>query len=200
MIIVPDIIQGTPEWFEKKAGVPSASNFHKILTPTGKLSEQRHDYLYQLAGEAILGRSEEGYQNAAMQAGIEREAESRLCFELLTGLVVRQVGMVFTDDLKALCSPDGLLDYAGLELKNPLAKTHAKYLLKGDLPSDYFCQVQGSMYVTGFKHWHFMSYYPGMPLFLLDVQRDEAWIEQLAGALKTFCADLERAVEKLRGM
>lgn len=197
-MIIVDCIQGSQEWFAEKAGKPSASHFEKILSPTGIISKQRTDYLYQLAGERLTGKAEETYTNQHMQTGLEREAEARLLFELIHG-DVKQVGMVYRNERKRfLCSPDGLLEDSGLEIKCPMTKTHVKYLLNGGLPNDYFCQVQGAIYVTGLCHWWFMSYCPGLEPFILKVERDEAWIEKLAVALELFCNELDEMVRRLR--
>lgn len=200
MIIEDTIIQGSPEWFAAKAGKPGASSFDKIITTKGEPSKSRTDYLYQLAGEAIIGRQEEGYTNFAMQQGIEREAESRALFEMLYGVQVKQVGMIYRDDKACLCSPDGLLEDAGLEMKNPLLKTHVKYLLAGTLPTDYFQQVQGSLYISGFKHWYFMSHYPALPPFILKVERDEKFISALAIEIDKFVYELAGMIARLKNM
>ena len=199
-MIIIDIPQMSEEWFQEKAGRPGASSFSKIVTTKGEPSKSAQDYLYQLAGEAIVGRCEEGYTNWAMEKGIEREAESRELFELIYG-PVRQVGFVYKDERKLFgCSPDGLIGNAGLELKNPLLKTHVKYLLDGKLPIEYFQQVQGSMYVTDFTHWYFMSYYPGIPPFILKVERDEKFIAKLAEELEKFIHELAVVIRKLKEM
>lgn len=199
MIVIDNIEQGSEDWFREKAGKPGASSFSKIVTTKGEPSKSAQDYLYQLAGEAIIGRQEEGYTNYAMQAGIAREAESRALFELLYGVEVRQVGLIYRDESRSvLCSPDGLPGETGLELKNPLLKTHVKYLLAGTLPSDYYQQVHGSLWVTGFKSWFFMSYYPGMPPFILEVKRDETFISKLAKEMDSFLLQLSILVRKIK--
>jgi hypothetical protein len=201
MIIIDDIEQGSDAWFREKAGKPGASSFDRIVTTKGEPSKSRTDYLYQLAGEAMIGRQEEGYTNFAMQQGVERESESRALFEMLQGVTIRKVGLVYRDEGRAvLCSPDGLLDGCGLEMKNPLLKTHVKYLLNGTLPTDYFQQVHGSMYVTGFDRWFFMSNYPGLPPFIIEVKRDKRFIEKLSVEMDKFVYDLAALVAKLRGM
>ena len=199
MIIIDNFPQGSEEWFVEKAGRPGASSFDRIVTTKGEPSKQRQDYLYQLAGEAIIGRQEEGYTSFAMQQGIEREAESRALFEILYGVTIRQVALVYKDESKAvLCSPDGLMDDCGVEMKNPLLKTHVKYLLNGGLPTEYFTQVQGSMWVTGFKCWYFMSHYPALDPLILKVERDEGFILKLSKEMDRFIMDLALTIRKLK--
>jgi predicted phage-related endonuclease len=201
-MIILDIPQLSPAWFSEKAGKPGASSFHRIVSAKGERQKAYKDYLYQLAGEAITGVKEESYSNKNMQVGIEREEESRSLYELIYGVEVEQVGLIYPDESrKYLCSPDGIVNREwGLEMKNVIAKTQAKYLLNGKLPTDYSRQVQGSMLVTGFKTWHFMSYHPGMKPFILEVKRDEEFISKLRKELDSFCAELAMTINKLKNM
>jgi hypothetical protein len=192
MIPIYDIEQGSDLWFQAKAGRPGASSFDKILTVKGEPSKQRTDYLYELAGERIVGRQEPGYSNHHMERGIALESDGRALFELLHDVELKQVGLVYKDESRrVLCSPDGLLDGAGFEQKNPMLKTHVKYLLAGTLPTEYFQQVHGSMWVCGFDRWHFLSNYPGMPPLILEVRCDEKWLVKLDAVMKEFLDELD---------
>jgi len=201
MIIIDNVKQGSPEWFALRAGVPSASNFSKIVTGKGDPSKSAKEYMQGLAGEKITGMPDlSGYKSIHMENGNEREEESRLLFSAITGIAIRQVGLVFMDDLRNVsCSPDGLGvdEEIGLELKNPMLKTHVKYLLDGKLPSTYFGQVQGSLMVTGYKHWYFMSHYSGIKPLILKIERDEEYIGKLRAALDKFNAELTLMAKKL---
>jgi len=87
---------------------------------------------------------------------------------------------------------------AGLEMKNPMAKTQVKYLLGNKLPTDYFCQVHGSLAVTGLDYWYFLSYYPGMHPLLLKVEPDTKWIDKLKSEIVCFAQELKEIISKLR--
>ena len=201
-IIIDSFEQRSEEWMSARAGNPGASSVSKIITNSGEISKQRVDYLYQLAGETITGRCEEGFQSQAMLNGCEREEAARTLFEMIYGVEVRQVGIVYKDEFKLFhCSPDGLVgDNALIELKNPMLKTQVKYLLDGKLPSDYFSQCQMSLYVTERELCYFMSAYEGMPPFIIEVRRDERFISLLAKALDDFAADLILTVRKLEAL
>ena len=199
-IIIDDIIQGSPEWFSTCCGNVGASNIDKIITTTGARSKQREEFMYQLAGERITGQREETFQSLAMKNGIERESSARQLFEFIYAVEVRQVGIVYKDEWK-LChvSPDGLIgDNAGLEIKNPMMKTAVKYLLNGKLPTEYFCQVQMSLYVTEREKWYFMSNYEGLKPLIVEVYRDDKWISILEKELTDFNTELLQIVEKLK--
>ena len=199
-MITVDVAQGTPEWMAARCGIPSASNFDKIVTMKGEPSKQAQKYMWQLASERVTGKVEESYQNGNMQRGIEMEAEARNLFEMLHDVKIEQVGVCYPDKAK-LCaaSPDGLVGKDGLiEIKCPLSYTHVGYLLDGTLPSDYFQQTQGQLFVTGRKWVDFCSYYPGLKPLIVRVVRDEPFIKKLAVEIEVFCKQLEEVTAKIR--
>ena len=201
MITVDNIQQLSPEWFAARCGIPSSSNFDKIVTSAGAPSKQAQKYMYQLVAERITGFKETGYTNDTMKRGIELEGEARGLFEIITENDVKQVGLCYDDDKKYLCSPDGLLGDCGLELKNPLSHTHVSYLLNNQqLVKDYHHQVQGAMLVTGFFHWWLMSHYPRLPPLIIKVERDALFCAALKKALDQFCADLDNLTGQIRNM
>ena len=199
-MITLDLIQGQPEWFAAKCGIPSTSNFDKIVTSTGAPSKQREKYLWQLAGERVSGKVAETYNNAIMEKGIEMEGEARNLYEILKDVKVEQVGICYPDE-KKLCaaSPDGLVGKDGLlEIKCPLIYTHVGYLLKNELPMDYFEQTQGQLYVTGRKWVDFVSYYAGIKPLIIRCVRDEKFIKALAVELEVFCKSLDEITNKIK--
>jgi hypothetical protein len=200
MKIIDTVEQLLKEWFEFRAGMPTASCFDKILTPTGKVSTQRKQYLYQLAGERITRTKTETYTSWAMQEGIEKEEKARLMFEMIHDVEVKQVAFCIDNTESYGCSPDGLLELSGIEIKSPLLSTHVEYLLAGKIPTKYIPQVQGSMLVTGYNHWFFMSYFPNITPLIIDVPRDDKYCASLKIELQTFCEELDDLEKKLRAL
>ena len=197
-MILVDCIQGSEEWFAHRCGIPSASNFGKILSPTGKSSKQAEKYMLQLAGERVLGKKAESFQSQAMLDGIETEVEALGWFEYDKDTDVQFVGLCYKNKFKKFsCSPDGLLKNGGLEIKCPILTTHVEYLLADKLPSVYIPQVQGSMFVTGREWWDFMSYFPNMPRLIKRIYRDEKYIRKLARELYIFCDKLDETHAEL---
>jgi hypothetical protein len=198
-IIIDDIIQGSPEWFTAKAGSVGASSVDKIITTKGEPSKSRTEYMMQLAGERITGTCEETFQSIHMANGIEREASARALFEMIHEVECRQVGIVYKDEKKDChCSPDSLIDpLSGLELKNPMMKTHVKYLLSGKLPTDYYCQIQMSLYITERETWWFMSNYAGLSPLIIECHRDEVFLTKLDAELRAFNEELNEMVMRL---
>lgn len=200
-MIIETFKQRSQEWFSARAGIPTASKFSKIVTSTGKRSDQQKAYLLQLAGESILGIPEESYTSYDMGRGTELEPEAVLLYELITGNTVNTVGMCYRDNNKLYsCSPDGLIDgkEKGLEIKCPKLSTHVGYLLGKKLPTDYFQQVHGSMHVTDFPEWDFMSYYPGMPPLIITVYRDMKFDKLLHEELVLFSEKLNEIKKQIQ--
>lgn len=196
-----DIEQGSDAWHTCRIGNPGASGFSNIITSTGKTSTSRQKYLYKLAGEVITQQKPQTYKSAAMQRGNELEPEAREVFEFVHG-PVQQCGLVYPDHSTDYhISPDGLMPEKseGLEIKCPELQTAVEYLDKGKLPTTYKIQVQGSLMVTGYKAWWFVSYYPGLKPLILKIERDEALIEKVRDAVELFCSDLKRLVGKING-
>lgn len=200
MPIIINCEQRSDLWFSAICGNVGASQIDKIITTKGERSKSREDYMYTLAAERITGQQEVGFTTQAMQNGIDREAEARALFEMAHNVTIQQVGLVYKDDRKLChCSPDGLIeDHSGIEIKNPMSKTHIKYLLGGKLPTEYFCQVQFSLWVTERSVWHFLSHYPGLKPFMVEVYRDEKWIDKMAKELDEFNQELAILVETLK--
>ena len=196
-----DCIQGSEEWHALRCGVPTASNFDKIVTPQGAASKQRDKYLWRLAGEGITGSQENGYKSAAMEGGKDREEEARETYELITDTGVDQVGFCMPEaGLRCGASPDGLVGKDGeIEIKCPLIATHVSYLIKNTLPSEYIPQVQGQLFVTGRKWCDFIGYYLGIKPLIIRIERDETFLAALDFELKLFVKVLEIITNKIRG-
>lgn len=194
MTIWPDMEQRSEEWFRARAGRITASNLKKILTPTGQLSKQSEDYIYELCAACVRPDEIVFEGNIHTDRGNELEPVARELFAERTGFDVRTVGFVTHDISPVLgCSPDALIyeggvPVAGLEIKCPLGKNHARYLIEDVLPSEYKAQVHGSMVVTGLNVWHFMSFNPGFEPLMLKIERD-SYTDKLAEAMVNFAKD-----------
>lgn len=194
-----DVQQGSDEWLAVRCGVPSASNFDKLLTTKGEPSKQAQKYLYQLAAEKVSGIKEESFQSSAMAKGIETEAEAVDFYELTQGVEVQTVGFCLHESKLFGCSPDRLVGDEGLlEVKCPLPHTHVEYLLENNLEKDYFQQVQGQLLVTGRKWCDLISYSRGLKPLIVRVVRDEKFLKALEIELEIFCKKLEETIGRIQ--
>ena len=202
MPIIIDCEQTDSEWDACRLGKPTASNFGKILTATGKVSAQRQDYMYDLAGEAVSGRHEENFTSFRMQQGSERESESRMVFEMENEIEVRQVGFVYKDERRMFgCSPDGLIEPdGGFESKDAKFTVQIKRLFDKKMVTEHIPQVQGNLYVCEREWWHFRSYCSDLPSLDIRCERDEAYISRLSEELERFCYDLANMINSLKSL
>lgn len=195
--------QRSPEWRLARIGIPTASNFKKIITASGAPSDSAQSYMCRLIGERLLGRSlEEDISNLKwVRHGIEYEDEAVDEFEAISRERVAPVGFVLSDEGPWGCSPDRLLvnKNAALEIKCPAPWTHIEYTLYGP-GKDYKQQVQGQMFVGGYDFSYFFSYFPGMPCKIWRYERDESFISKLSAALILFSQNLEKAMKDIEKM
>jgi hypothetical protein len=190
--------QRSDAWFQARKGILTASNFGPWLINSGKVAEQaRERAICKLIAERANCESAPNYENWAMQRGTELEPQAVAAFEGETGIKVADVGFCISKHGAFGCSPDGLIvgESVGFEGKVPVPETHIRYRRAGELPDEYFYQIQGSMACSGARAWHFQSWNPGLAPLRILVERDE-FTEKLKAALIAFSAQYEEAWEQ----
>lgn len=203
MKIHDEIEQGSVEWQWLRAGKITASEVDALVTPLGKVrdSEGVDSYLAKKVCELWTGAPLPTLQVFDMLQGELLEDRAKPAFTIHTGIEARNVGFIETDDGRCGCSPDLLIDdWSGVEIKAPRIDTHANYLLSGKLPKAYAAQVQMSMFVTGFRTWHFFSFNRQLPPLHLVIDRDEKFQAALETAISNFSQQLQRAMELLESI
>ena len=192
-----DMPQGSQSWIEARLGLPTASQFHRIMTPkTMKPSGSAPKYAHELACERIMGESLDPYLSEFMERGTDMENQAVAYFELQRDIDCEVVGFCLSDDGKLGCSPDRLVGKdGGLEIKVPSAIVHAGYLFEP--PTKYLCQIQGAMLVTGRAWWDFLSFNPSLPPVLVRYERDEKFIARLSELLAEFCEKLDTTMTQM---
>ena len=208
-MILHEVEQGSDEWRRLRLGRPTASEFDRILTPTGALSKQAEGYMYRLAAERFLRMpyddldppTQKASDRAAVQRGKKLEHDAALAYEFESGLSLQTAGFATTDDGRVGASLDRRVrgTDGAVEIKCPAAATHIGYLDTG-FGRDYWLQVQGQMLVCDLAWVDRVSYYPGLPLAVERAERDEAFIERLRAALAQFCDNLDALTERLRAL
>lgn len=198
-MIVHNVKQGTAEWLKARAGIPTASQFDRIVTPKGKPSTQAEKYLHTLLAERIMGRPTVQAVTFWMGRGSETEAEAVAYYEGVRDLDTEVIGFLTNDAGTIGASPDRFVGEDGLlEIKVPAEHTHVAYLLTKAVDAEYYPQVQGQLWVSGRKWLDIMSYHPEMPPALIRVERDDRYIQALSDAVETFSRTLEDAAADLR--
>lgn len=197
---IHDVEQGSVPWLQLRSGIPTASDFDALVTPLGKVrtGDGVKSYLAKKVAEAWQGGPLLEFNSFDMEAGQILENEARPWAEIRLGCDIKQVGFITSDDGKIGCSPDGLIgDDCGIEIKCPKVETHTRYLLDGKLPQDYVAQVQGSMFVTGYTQWKFLSYRRRFPNLVLTVEKDEEFHAALDEALADFLERFDAAMKRM---
>lgn len=187
-----DCEQGTDQWRAAKLGIPSASEFHQIITAVkGDLSKSARKYAHQLVAETLLGRPLEKPPGSlwAAERGKQLEPMAREQYAFTNDVEVRCVGFVTTDDGRVGCSPDGLVigTRGGLEIKCTIDANHMGILLDGP-GEDYKQQVQGNLAIGELDHWDLYAYHPELPPVTIRTYRDEPYIAKMRSALTEFLA------------
>lgn len=191
-MIYHDIGQYTVEWYSLRGGVATASQFHRIMTPSRRqLSSSRGDYGNELIAELLTGEVMQIPPKSYWQErGHEMEDAAAKLYEFETGEDLDRGGFFTTDDGFFGASPDRRLKKSGgiAEIKAPAPDTHIGYLLmNGELTDTYKTQAQGQLWVTGAPFVDMFSYHPQMPPAHIRTYRDE-----------DFLADLEKCFEKFK--
>lgn len=197
--------QRSDEWFAARCGKVTASRVADVVarTKTG-WGASRTNYAAQLIAERLTGVVEQGFTNAAMQWGNDKEAEARDIYCFRHDADVVECGFINHHGIPmAGASPDGLVGHDGLvEIKCPNTATHIDTLTLGAVPGKYITQMQWQMACTKREWCDFVSYDPRMPesmrLFVQRIERDVEEITRLEMEVMTFLADVTRKVEMLR--
>lgn len=200
MIIHREYEQGSEAWLRARSEIPTASEFHNLVTAKGKIKEGEgpKSYLAEKLAQKWLGGPLPGFSSFATEQGNLREDEAipGYCFE--HSVQIDRVALCTSDDGRIGCSPDGLIgEDSGIEVKCPQADTHVKYLLGGRVPDDYVIQVQGALFVTQRPHWVFLSYCPKFPQLVLNVEPGPDLQEMLAEALALFLTKFDSGWQRL---
>lgn len=212
--IIDDVVQGSPEWFALRLGLPTASRFATIMASgkDGGESVTRRKLLYALAGEKLTEQPAEHYRNDAMDRGTEMQAEALEWYARTNFVDLREVGFIKREVVPPLgkpyivgCSPDALIvgKSKAVEVKTERPDLLIERALKGaqGFPPEHRAQCQGTLWVAGLEDIDLIIFHRGMPLTLtFPVHRDEAYIKRIADEVERFNYELDQLVAKIRSM
>jgi predicted phage-related endonuclease len=173
-----DFEQGSEEWLKVRLGKITASDFHILMGN----SQTKDTLLYKKAAERITGVASDGDKFASVhtERGKELESEARQAYELETGNIVEQVGFIELDEFVG-CSPDGLIQGGGVEIKCKDNHGHLKAVTKKWIDPEHRTQLQFNMYVKDAGFWDYCLYNPNFSnsLYIERVARDEEYIKKI---------------------
>ncbi|RKP56392.1 lambda exonuclease family protein [Pararobbsia silviterrae] len=214
-MILVEAQQGTPEWLQARSGATTASRFAdaiSVLTRTsgskkaGDPTKESDKYAIELAIEIISGEPYgEPIKAWTLDRGHELEWRARAAYEMQTGKLVRESGIVLTDDRRFGYSTDGLLDDGdgAIEIKCPVDTVKIMEMIETGDTSEYDHQLQGGLWLTNRKYIDFIMYVPalekaGRDLYVKRIERNDDFIESMIEKLNAFNARVDRYVSTLR--
>lgn len=194
-----NVVQGTTEWATARLGIPTASQFDRIITPkTMKMSASAEKYACELLAEQALGEPMDDATSGFMLRGSIQEERAVRYYEFQSDNATTPVGFLLRDDRRAGASPDRMVGDNGLlEVKVPNAANHIAYLLDED-GIGYRAQVQGQLWVAEREWDDTLSYNPIMPYALVRQYRDEEFIKALERCMSVFHEMMDEMREKLQ--
>lgn len=192
-MIIHDVQQGTREWLDLRAGIPTASQFDLIITPGGEESKSQERYMLTLLAERIMNHPVTEHMSMWMERGSQMESDAVKFYEFQKDTETVPVGFITNDAQTIGASPDRLVGEDGLlEIKVPAEWTHMSYLLTtGGAYKAYKVQVQGQLWVTGRQWVDVLSFHPELPPALIRIERDESYIAKLEKFVTAFSVKLE---------
>lgn len=211
-MIILDFPQGSADWLAARAGVITASRYSDARAKLSRASKNGKagdfaakaiEYAWTVAMERIAGQPvDHVFPTWQMKRGTELEPEARMAYEMKTGLLAGESGLLVTDDHKFGYSSDGLVGDPGLiEIKCPAncQKIGTIWSDPEHATDEYIDQIQGGLWLTGRKWCDFIMYCPwlepvGKELFIRRVYRDDDYIAELESDLLAF----EQMVERFR--
>lgn len=209
-----DTGEANPDWLVVRAGLFSGSDFHLYLgILEKKLSDTAETKLHKKVLEG-LGEKFNTYKSEAMERGNDLEPIARKMYISETFNDVEEVGFVDWEQLRAGCSPDGVIMKPVLkritpkyyscgdviavddedvvweiekiiEIKCPELPAFIKYAKDvKNIPASYITQMQYNMLITGAKSCDFVAYHPNMRLVVHTIDADSEYQAKIVAALE----------------
>ena len=203
MQVIDSVEQGSQEWLDLRLGIVTCSELDCLLV-NGKgeagFGAAAFTYMDQLIGERITGEAAElPFTTRATARGHEYEGVARGLYMDRESVECHHAAIILNHG--AGYSPDALVGTDGLtEIKSKLPKFQVGVILADAVPKEHESQCQGGLWISEREWIDFVSYWPGMPLFVKRMHRDEALIRKIAERVKTFYEILDERMNKVMGV
>lgn len=157
-MVIHDVEQGSPEWFERRKGKMTASH----ATAIGNAGKGLETYIVELMAEYYSSGDKEHFSNRHTDRGNEYEPVARELYSFEQGVDVEEVGFIEFNEYVG-SSPDGLVgEDGGIEIKCIDDVKYFKHLLNGEseIDSGHIWQIQMNLLVSERKWWDLVIYNP----------------------------------------
>ena len=204
--------QGSEAWLQARAGVTTASCFADATSVLTRVSGDKKagdptaaadKYAGDIAIEKISGKPYGEPPKAwTLARGHELEPFARQGWEMHTGLLAQEAGIVLSDDGDFGYSTDGMVDPVTdgdrlvsckglIEIKCPVDSSKIRAMLATGDVTEHMHQMQGGMWLTGAAWCDFIMYVPdlertGNDIYIKRVMRDDNFINDMADKLIGF--------------
>jgi len=191
--------QGSKEWLIMKLGVLSATGADSLLA--GPTTGKRKGYIAKKVAEIATGQSAH-VTSKQMDWGNEHEDAARSFYEFYTGNVIEELPIVYRDTTyRTSCSPDGLGEKKGFEVKNPFtSQVYIEFITDDKIKTEYIKQCQFGMWVTKREEWDFANYDKRMlkhPFHYVTLERDPKMMKSFDDAVPSAVREMDLMLEKI---
>jgi len=202
-MLVHNVEQRSPEWYALRAGMPTASEFSKLVTSTGEPSKSLSGYALTLAAELYAGKSIDAWEgNGWTDRGSELEPQAISLYEFANDVTITKTGFVTRNDNSAGCSPDGLVGDDGMvEFKCLKAENHVKAILyfqkHGHCQPDYIQQTQGQILIAERAWCDLVFYHPELPPLIIRQLGDKVLFDAIDKGIKSVRMERDKVLAAL---
>jgi hypothetical protein len=153
-------------WLDARAGKLTASRMKDAMSflKNGEPSIKRSDYMRELLAERLTGYTTRHFVTAAMQWGLDTEAEAKLMYAKISGNKLLPGEFIEHPTIENFgCTPDAPFsnDHDGLtEIKCPTTGTFIEWKLAGVTPDEHKLQMLAQLACTKRKYVDFFAYDP----------------------------------------
>lgn len=141
--------QKSKEWLEQRLNYLTASTIAAALGLKGPVARSE-----LLLNKVSMGKMHGFQGNLATHWGNKYEPVANSIYSNRNGgIFIQEFGMITNEKYKILgISPDGVMEDRLLEIKCPYSR-----VIKGDIKTEYYHQMQEQMAVTEYKRCHFLE-------------------------------------------
>jgi hypothetical protein len=212
-----DLEQGSLEWHQERAGRVTGTSLKSALGAKFTIKSgwtigdknQQETLTYELIAERMTEVQIVELNTAAVERGRELEPFAIKHAAIETGEDYQDCGMLICESMQdfgfspdAVVKNDGVV-IGGLETKCPSSKKHVEYLIKDEIPNEYYWQVLAPFICSdSIQWWDFASYDDRnyeKPLFVKRVNRADVLeiIEKAKAELKQYLKSVCEKHEEL---
>lgn len=204
---------GTDEWKEARRGLVTASRFGDVMTEprskaakdAGQMSDTARGYLMELVASEITGEDKVGGRSAAMDRGVDKEADAIDAYAAQRFITVAEGRLLLRPMERIAATPDGFVEeddegHGIIEVKCPESKRHLQTWLDRTLPEEYVEQVLGQLWISGRAWCDFISFDDRFPRPMQTVVirvRAADHLEEIAALEEKVCAYARKMREQV---